>query len=340
MSSNLKARLNEGTEAIEQQMQARRQARETKAVGEAPSRPSHIPATGPGRLLQTSGEIILLQDEIADLKKKIEQWDGSMPTVRLDPNLVVLSPWANRHEDSFKKSGFSSLKESIQDSDGNIQPILVRRLGPDKYELVFGHRRHRACLELEIPVLAVVWEKELTDRQLYLAMHRENRDRADLSAYEQGKMFKMALAGDPPWYDSERSLAEALKVSRTWIAKTLKIANLPEAILGAFESPLLIKPAHAEVIIEALATKQKQQVLLRAEKIRQMSPRPAASKVVALLIAADEAKGATALKHEGRKLGTWRRNGHGRVVLELEPGLVGEEQLKDIGAFIAKLSGE
>lgn len=58
---------------------------------------------------------------------------------------------------------------------------------------MFGHRRHQACLELGIPVLAVIWDKPLSAQAHFLAMERENRDRTDLSAYESGMSYIAAL---------------------------------------------------------------------------------------------------------------------------------------------------
>ncbi|MBK7616962.1 MAG: ParB N-terminal domain-containing protein [Burkholderiales bacterium] len=68
----------------------------------------------------------------------------------LDPTLVASSKWANRAPESYSGLPYESLKRDIEECGGNVQPIKVRGTA-DRYEIVFGHRRHRACLELGIP---------------------------------------------------------------------------------------------------------------------------------------------------------------------------------------------
>ena len=77
------------------------------------------------------------------------------------------------------------------------------------YEIVFGHRRHRACLELGLLVVTLV--KDLTEQELFEQMDRENRQRKDLTAYEQGEMYRHAL--DEGLYPSMRKLSESLGVA-------------------------------------------------------------------------------------------------------------------------------
>jgi transposase-like protein len=42
--------------------------------------------------------------------------------------------------------------------------------------LIFGHRRHRACQDLKLPVLAAIWTEPLSDAALFAFMERENRE--------------------------------------------------------------------------------------------------------------------------------------------------------------------
>jgi ParB family chromosome partitioning protein len=94
-----------------------------------------------------------------------------------------------------------------------LQAIKVRPLKPGgefKYEVVFGHRRHRACLELGLPVLAVV--DNLGGVELFVQMDRENRSRKNLSAWEQGMMYLRALENG--LFPSNRQLAEKVGVDR------------------------------------------------------------------------------------------------------------------------------
>lgn len=157
-----------------------------------------------------------------------------MQTKLLDPKSIQPSRWANRHLSSFEGSAFDQLKREIAGSGGNVQPIKVRSLERDTYEIVFGHRRHRACLELGLPVLATVVQA-MDDRTLWQEMERENRARTDLSPFEQGRHYRAAL--DSGLYPSIRRLAEAVGVDVSQAAKVIRIADLPSDVLAAFRSP-------------------------------------------------------------------------------------------------------
>ncbi len=260
-----------------------------------------------------------------------------MATTALDPSTISRSRFANRHLRSFETPDFERLKQSIQHSEGNVQPILVFPKAEGGYELVFGHRRHQACLELGIPVLAVIWDKPLSAQAHFLAMERENRDRTDLSAYESGMSYIAAL--EEGFFRSERQLAEAVGVSRRWIAKCLQVARLPPAIVEAFDSPLEIKPAHAELLQAALDENSKA-VLRRAEKLRQRTGTLRPSAVIAALLGVGvEATGPRKLTTAAGAFGSWRRDAVGRTIFTLDPGLA-DEKVEAIMAAIEKVVAE
>jgi ParB family chromosome partitioning protein len=168
-----------------------------------------VPAarTAPGQMLAVQAGITELKDELEVLRGRLRDFDGSLVARQVDPGSIKASRWANRHEASFSTAAFAALKASIEHAGGNTQPILVRDHGAGQYEIVFGHRRHRACLELGLPVFAVVADGSLGDLEVFLSMERENRDRADLSPYEQGVSYLAAI--ESGLFPSVRRLAEA-----------------------------------------------------------------------------------------------------------------------------------
>lgn len=278
------------------------------------------PRTGPGQMLQFRGQILAVEGELGKLRDRLKEHQGAAPTRKLDPQTIVPSRWANRHPDSFSTPEFGRLKQDIELAGGNVQPISVRPLAdqPGQYEIVFGHRRHRACSELGIPVLATIDTGPVSDHDLFSAMDRENRERADLSPYEQGTMYRRAL--DENLYPSNRRLAEALGVSHTWVANVLQVADLPAPVVGCFRSPLEIQHRHAKAIVAILDTDRKG-VLRRAEKLRAQGQPKAATAVVATLVGAT--KEATEQTHQpievdGRQVGRWSKDGGGRLIVEID----------------------
>lgn len=234
--------------------------------------------TAPGSMLQFMTAQSAAVKEAESLRERLAGFDGALPVRRLDARTVRVSSWANRHADSYQDAGFLALKADISAAGGNVQPIKVRplvlagaapgqgvgRSNPlsasvsssasgatdadvERFEIVFGHRRHRACLELGIPVLALV--EDLAEQQLFVEMERENRARQDLSAWEQGMMYARAL--DQGLYPSNRQLANAIGRDLGDVGKALSLARLSAAVVEAFRSPLDLQYRWAKPLADA-----------------------------------------------------------------------------------------
>lgn len=210
-----------------------------------------------------------LEKEVSEVKDALQleraNWIDTLPSKKLDPKCINPSRWANRDQMSYEGSEFESLKSEIESAGGNVQPIKVRPVPgsiPITYEIVFGHRRHRACLELGIDVLAMI--ESIDDKELFKEMDRENRQRADLRPYEQGVMYKRAL--DEGMFSSLRKLSEELGVDAGNVSKAVQIAKLPKSILDVFGSRLDIQYRWATELSDAVKSNQ-DAVLARANEI-------------------------------------------------------------------------
>lgn len=217
-----------------------------------------------------------LAKENEHLKEQLSAFKGGNPARRIDPTRIHPSRWANRHAHSFEGSEFRDFKDEIESAGGNVQPIKVRPKdgGKDEYEIVFGHRRHRACLELGLPVLSVV--EDIDDQQLFAHMDRENRQRKDLRPFEVGRMYEAAL--DQGLFPSAKKMAEAIGVDLGLIGKALNLARLPTAIIQAFQTPLDLQYRWASPLNAALQ-EDPETTLRRAAAIAAREPRSAAAAV-------------------------------------------------------------
>lgn len=205
----------------------------------APALPaSSGPKTGPGHFLSGVTGKAEVEEENRQLKAQLAGWEGDGHARLIDTALIDESRWANRHSDSFATPEFEALKAEIASAGGNVQPVKVRSKPDGRFEIVFGHRRVRACRELGLPVLALIAE-HLDEIALFVEMDRENRQRADLSPWEQGVMYRRAL--DAGLFPSQRKLAEALGVDLSNAGKCLALASLPDKVIQAFGSPIQIQ---------------------------------------------------------------------------------------------------
>lgn len=246
------------------------------------------PKTAIGAMAQFTDRQSTAIKEVESLRDQLKEHEGSRPTKLLDPKLIVRSKWANRHDLSFKDKDFAELKADIKVKGCNVQPIKVRPLKgrPGLYEVVFGHRRHQACLELEIDVLAMI--EDLDEKSLFVEMDHENRQRKDLRPYEQGVMYARAL--DEGLFPSMRKLAEEVGVEAGTASKAIALARLPAEVLAAFVSPMDLQFRWASDLTQAIQ-KNPELVLSKARVFPGETPRVPSAQVYKILVGQGVSRG-------------------------------------------------
>lgn len=289
------------------------------------------PTTAIGAMAQFTDRQSHAIREAAELKERLKQFEDNLPVVRLDPRLITSSKWANREEGSFHSSEFKAFSDEIASAGGNIQPIKIRPVPgttPQVYEIVYGHRRHRACLNLGLDVLAFV--EHLDDKGLFVEMDRENRQRADLRPYEQGEMYRKAL--DEGLYPSLRTMADALGVSPGTASDAVKLAKLPAQVLDAFGSRLDIQYRWGRLLEDALG-KDAKRVIVIAKEIadeRKAGATISPAQVIARLTEKSPVAGAGAVQQilDGeRSLGSVCSR-KGKISIELDAKVFSEDSLR------------
>ncbi len=279
------------------------------------------------------GRSISVQQELHDTRAKLKAFEEAKVVQRLDPALIDDSAWRNRDARSFETKEFHDLKEEIARSGGNVQPVKVRPKSGGRFEIVFGRRRTRACLELGLPVNAVV--DDLSDMQAYVEMVRENRDRKDLTAWEQGVMYDDAVRRG--LFPSLRRMAEALGVQVSHASTACTLAQLPAEVLDAFPSPLDLQFRWAVPLKEALEA-DPEKVLREAATLRTMSPRPPAKLVFERLIGMVAPKATTRPLRRGKKtVGSLTTDPKGAMTLKIQPGALSADEEQKLVAYIRQL---
>ena len=281
-----------------------------------------------------------VQAENRDLRAKLEHYEDATVVEFLDPKRIKPSRFANRHELSFAGPEFDGLKADIQAAGRNVQPIKVRRAGHDadghdEFEIAFGHRRHRACLELGLPVAAIV--EVLTDAQLFSEMERENRERQDLSPWEQGVMYKRAI--DDGLFPSLRQLASSIGAQVGNVSTAIQLASLPSEVIDAFPSPLSLQFRWGTAL-KAAIDRNYEEVLIQARDLAAMQPKLAAKDVLARLTGAAVSARRNApiqLTSQGTVVGFWDQDQKGNVSMRIKAGSLSNAKVKRLREFLEKL---
>ena len=137
-----------------------------------------------------------------------------------------LSPWRYSDRPENEMGDLNDLADSIKQHGQQSAALVRKRDG--QYELIFGHRRWRACKQLGINLLCRV-VTDLSDETAAALQTSENFDRQDISDYARALSFKRLL--DNNVFDSESKLCAKLRISKTTINDILSYTRLPKEVL-------------------------------------------------------------------------------------------------------------
>lgn len=141
--------------------------------------------------------------------------------------LEKLVPNREQPRRDFNEAALEELAASIR-SNGLIEPIVVRRLGTqDKFEIVAGERRWRACQRAGLREALVV-VKQLDDKKAYEIAIIENVQREDLNAVEFAGALRKLI---DEFGHTQETLAEAVGKDRTTISNALRLLKLPQRVM-------------------------------------------------------------------------------------------------------------
>ena len=170
--------------------------------------------------------------------------DNSSADLRIEKLLVdQLQPGQYQPRQQFEASALQELADSIK-VQGVVQPIIVRPIGTDKYEIIAGERRWRASKLAGLDRVPVVIRQ--ADSQATLAMALiENIQREDLNPIETAIGLKRLLKE----FDlTQQAVADAVGRSRAAVSNLLRLLKLPTNIQDALHDGL-ITMGHARAII-------------------------------------------------------------------------------------------
>ncbi|MBU8857959.1 MULTISPECIES: ParB/RepB/Spo0J family partition protein [unclassified Micromonospora] len=197
---------------------------------------------------------------------------------------IVPNPKQPRHV--FDEEALEELKTSIQEV-GFLQPIVVRQLDPEKFELVMGERRWRAAQAVGRETIPAIVRDTKDDAMLRDAL-LENIHRANLNPLEEAAAYQQLLE---EFGATHEELARRIGRSRPQISNTIRLMNLPPAVQRRVAAGVL-SAGHARALL-SLDNAEAQEAL--AERIvREGITVRGAEELVHLALAEEPAKSAAA----------------------------------------------
>ncbi len=183
-----------------------------------------------------------------------------VPTEALRPN-------ARNPRRVFSNTELDELVASLRER-GIIQPIVARavRGAADAYEIIAGERRWRAAQRAglhEVPVVIV----EATDAEALQLAIIENVQRADLNPLEEAEGYRALIE---EFDNSQEEIAKIVGKSRSYVANTLRLLKLSDAIKAHIQSGAL-SAGHARMLIGAPnADELAEEIVTRNLNVRQV----------------------------------------------------------------------
>ncbi|HGT2643484.1 TPA: ParB/RepB/Spo0J family partition protein [Legionella pneumophila] len=219
--------------------------------------------SGPLGMLMKSGQVKKIEtaEEEVILKQAAPKAPSYFKTQSgiefVEQELIYVNPeecepwkYANRQEGEL--GDIDGLIDSIK-SNKQLQPALVRNhpnpYGKIKYEVIFGRRRHIACIRLGIPFLVI--RKDIPNVQDAIASQdAENKLRNDVSNYSNAMLYKRLLSDNV--FKTEKELSEKLRISYSTFNELMAYSKIPEDIVGAIPDVHTLSKQLAVTIVQLL----------------------------------------------------------------------------------------
>jgi ParB family chromosome partitioning protein len=183
----------------------------------------------------------------------------------IDINLIETNPFQPRTE--FDETALRELAQSIKEQ-GVIQPVTVRKLGYNKYQLISGERRLRASKMAGLKTIPVFIRVANDEQMLELALieniHRENLNAIEVAISYQRLIDECNM--------TQEEVSEKVGKSRSAVANFLRLLKLPAEVQIAIRDGH-ISMGHARALININDKEEQlrllQQIIMEEMNVRQ-----------------------------------------------------------------------
>lgn len=161
--------------------------------------------------------------------------------LRIPVDMIEPNPYQPRM--SFDDEAMRELAQSIK-TFGLIQPITVRRKGDDKYQIISGERRYRACILAGLDMIPAyirdASEQGMLEMAIVENIQRENLDPIEVAMSYQRLMDECRL--------TQEQMADRVGKKRASVANQLRLLKLPAKVQHDLKVGL-VSVGHAKVLL-------------------------------------------------------------------------------------------
>ena len=195
-----------------------------------------------GKATETAPAAVDEDDAVVEVESSVRarsvttRGNNEVPVSSVEPN-------PDQPRIAFNQDDLEELAQSIR-KNGMIQPILVRPIGANRYQIIAGERRWQACKMAGLKMIPVSIREADDDGAIELALV-ENLHRNDLNPIEEAYAYKRLMDKQGL---TQSELAQMMSKGRSTIANAIRLLDLPESAQQLlFEEK--ITPGHARAIL-------------------------------------------------------------------------------------------
>jgi ParB family chromosome partitioning protein len=267
----------------------------------------------------------LLEDSETDItskyQKDADRTIGSVSEIGIDS--IEPNPFQPRR--AFDKDALAELTDSVKEH-GVIQPITVRKMGYDQYQIISGERRFRAAKDAGLE--SVPAHIKVADDQTMLEMALvENLQRENLDAIEVATSYKRLIE---ECQETQESVSKKVGKKRATVTNYLRLLKLPEeiqesiregdlsmgharALINIEDDELRLK-IHKRILKEGLSVRKTEELI---QKLQEKDPEGKPRKEKPALSAKEQRTLQTLSERIGEQVDLKKeRSGKGRIVID------------------------
>ena len=186
----------------------------------------------------------------------------------------------------FSDEAIRELSSSIRQI-GLLQPINVRQIGPERYEVIAGERRLRASKLAGLTHIKAIVRNEAYDTDVAMIAMIENLQREDLNPMEEAEGYQTLMQ---QYNMTQEETAQRVGKSRSAVANALRLLNLCPPVRAMVEdgrltngharallplSPALQETTAASILKNDLSVRQTEQLVKKLTAGKKEKPSPA-----------------------------------------------------------------
>jgi ParB family transcriptional regulator, chromosome partitioning protein len=158
-------------------------------------------------------------------------------------DVTTISPNPRQPREVFEEEAMAELVHSVKEI-GLLQPVVVRSVGEDRYELIMGERRWRATQQAGMSTIPAII-RETGDDELLRDALLENLHRSQLNPLEEAAAYQQLLED---FGCTHEELAGRIGRSRPQITNTLRLLKLSPAVQRRVAAGVL-SAGHARALL-------------------------------------------------------------------------------------------